>query len=74
MHLQSKEQEKLLAVVAADLARRHQQRGLKLNYPVVSFYRVPARTPDMLCHPEPRPPAGYALEIVKSQYAPPVDA
>ena len=28
-----REQEKLLIVVAADLARRRQQRGLKLNYP-----------------------------------------
>ena len=33
MHLSPREQEKLLVVVAADLARRRQQRGLKLNYP-----------------------------------------
>lgn len=33
MHLQPKEQEKLMIVVAADLARRRQVRGLKLNYP-----------------------------------------
>ena len=33
MHLAPCEQEKLLVVVAADLARRRQQRGLKLNYP-----------------------------------------
>ncbi|HCN39107.1 urease subunit gamma [Rothia sp. (in: high G+C Gram-positive bacteria)] len=33
MHLQPKEQEKLMIVVAADLARRRQARGLKLNYP-----------------------------------------
>ncbi|MDK8450337.1 urease subunit gamma [Corynebacterium mastitidis] len=33
MHLQPREQEKLLIVVAADLARRRQERGLKLNYP-----------------------------------------
>ncbi|WP_030014716.1 urease subunit gamma [Curtobacterium sp. S6] len=33
MHLQPREQEKLLTVVAADLARRRQARGLKLNYP-----------------------------------------
>lgn len=33
MHLTPREQEKLLVVVAADLARRRQQRGLKLNYP-----------------------------------------
>ncbi|WP_144791783.1 urease subunit gamma [Kocuria palustris] len=33
MHLQPKDQEKLLVVVAADLARRRQARGLKLNYP-----------------------------------------
>ncbi|MEJ4100562.1 urease subunit gamma [Corynebacterium mastitidis] len=33
MHLQPREQEKLLIVVAADLARRRQKRGLKLNYP-----------------------------------------
>ncbi len=33
MHLSPRDQEKLLIVVAADLARRRQQRGLKLNYP-----------------------------------------
>lgn len=33
MHLSPREQEKLLVVVAADLARRRQSRGLKLNYP-----------------------------------------
>lgn len=33
MHLTPREQEKLLVVVAADLARRRQARGLKLNYP-----------------------------------------
>lgn len=33
MHLQPKDQDKLMIVVAADLARRRQQRGLKLNYP-----------------------------------------
>ena len=32
MHLTPREQEKLLIVVAADLARRRQTRGLKLNY------------------------------------------
>ncbi len=41
MHLSPREREKLLIVVAADLARRRQQRGLKLNYPesiaVLSF-------------------------------------
>ncbi len=33
MHLTPREQEKLLIVVAADLARKRQARGLKLNYP-----------------------------------------
>ena len=33
MHLTQREQEKLLVVVAGDLARRRQARGLKLNYP-----------------------------------------
>ena len=33
MHLTPHEQEKLLVVVAADLARRRRDRGLKLNYP-----------------------------------------
>ncbi|MEW8985730.1 MAG: urease subunit gamma [Bacillus sp. (in: firmicutes)] len=33
MKLTSREMEKLLVVVAADLARRRQKRGLKLNYP-----------------------------------------
>lgn len=32
MHLQPREQEKLMVVVAADVARRRQARGLKLNY------------------------------------------
>jgi urease subunit gamma len=33
MHLTPREREKLLLVTAADLARRRQGRGLKLNYP-----------------------------------------
>ncbi|AHI21627.1 urease subunit gamma [Corynebacterium vitaeruminis] len=33
MHLLPREQEKLMLVVANDLARRRQARGLKLNYP-----------------------------------------
>jgi len=33
MHLTPREREKLLIVTAADLARRRQGRGLKLNYP-----------------------------------------
>ncbi|MEB2275286.1 urease subunit gamma [Bacillus sp. ILBB4] len=33
MKLTSREQEKLMIVVAADLARRRQTRGVKLNYP-----------------------------------------
>ncbi len=33
MHLSPRDVEKLLIVTAADLARRRQQRGLKLNYP-----------------------------------------
>ena len=33
MHLTPREQEKLLIVVAADLARRRRARGLRLNYP-----------------------------------------
>jgi|TARA_B100001093_G_C26528121_1_gene884787 urease subunit gamma len=33
MHLTPREQDKLMVVVAADLARRRQGRGLKLNYP-----------------------------------------
>ena len=33
MHLTPREREKLLIVTAADLARRRQSRGLKLNYP-----------------------------------------
>ena|SRR5215831_844234 len=32
MHLTPREQEKLMIVVAADVARRRQARGLKLNY------------------------------------------
>ncbi len=33
MHLTPREQDKLMVVVAADLARRRQKRGLRLNYP-----------------------------------------
>lgn len=33
MHLTPREQEKLLIFVAAELARKRQQRGLRLNYP-----------------------------------------
>ncbi|NNC90577.1 MAG: urease subunit gamma, partial [Akkermansiaceae bacterium] len=33
MHLTPREREKLMIVVAADLARRRQARGVKLNYP-----------------------------------------
>lgn len=33
MHITPREMEKLMIVVAADLARRRQERGLKLNYP-----------------------------------------
>ena len=33
MHLSPRETEKLMIVVAADLARRRRDRGLKLNYP-----------------------------------------
>ena len=33
MHLTPREQEKLMIVVAADLARRRQSRNLKLNHP-----------------------------------------
>jgi urease subunit gamma len=33
MHLTPREQEKLLIVVAGDLARRRKERGLKLNHP-----------------------------------------
>lgn len=35
MHLSPREQEKLLVVVAADLAQRRRARGVKLNYPEV---------------------------------------
>ena len=41
MHLTPREQEKLLLVVDADLARRRQARGRKLNHPesiaIISF-------------------------------------
>ena len=38
MHLTPREREKLLVVTAADLARRRQARGLKLNYPEAVAY------------------------------------
>lgn len=33
MHLTDREKEKLMIVVAADVARRRKEKGLKLNYP-----------------------------------------
>ena len=33
MHLTPREQEKLMVVVASDLAKRRKERGLKLNHP-----------------------------------------
>jgi urease subunit gamma len=33
VHFTQREQDKLMLVIAADLARRRQDRGLKLNYP-----------------------------------------
>ena len=38
MHLTPREREKLLIVIAADLARRRQSRGVKLNYPETVAY------------------------------------
>ncbi len=38
MHLSAREQEKLLIVVAADVARRRKDRGLKLNHPEAVAY------------------------------------
>ena len=38
MHLAPREREKLMIVVAADLARRRQARGLKLNHPEAVAY------------------------------------
>ena len=42
MHLTAREQEKLLIVVAADLARRRKERGVKLNHPGL-YHRRAAR-------------------------------
>lgn len=38
MHLTQREQEKLMIVVAADLARRRKERGVKLNHPEAVAY------------------------------------
>lgn len=38
MHLTPREQEKLLVVVAADVARRRRERGLRLNHPEAVAY------------------------------------
>ncbi|AGE37295.1 MULTISPECIES: urease subunit gamma [Corynebacterium] len=38
MHLTAREQEKLLIVVAADVARRRKERGVKLNHPEAVAY------------------------------------
>ena len=49
MHLTPREHEKLLVVVAADLARRRQARGLKLNYPeavAIITYEITEGAPD----------------------------
>lgn len=41
VHFSQREQDKLMLVIAADLARKRQKRGLKLNYPeavaIISF-------------------------------------
>jgi urease, gamma subunit len=41
VHFTQREQDKLMLVIAADLARKRQKRGLKLNYPeavaIISF-------------------------------------
>lgn len=38
MHLTAREQEKLLIVVAADLARRRKDKGIRLNHPEAVAY------------------------------------
>ena len=38
MHLTEREQDKLMIVVAGDLARRRKERGLKLNQPEAVAY------------------------------------
>ena len=38
MHLTPREQEKLLIVIAADLARRRKDRGIRLNHPEAVAY------------------------------------
>lgn len=38
MHLTQREQEKLMIVVAADVARRRKERGVKLNHPEAKAY------------------------------------
>lgn len=38
MHLTQREQEKLMIVVAADVARRRKERGVKLNHPEAVAY------------------------------------
>ena len=38
MHLTPREQEKLLIVVAADLARRRKDRGIRLKHPEAVAY------------------------------------
>jgi len=49
MHLTPRETEKFIIVVAADLARRRQARGLKLNYPeamAIITYEIMERARD----------------------------
>ena len=45
MHLTEREQEKLMIVVAGDLARRRKERGLKLNRPEAVAY-ITAELPE----------------------------
>ena len=45
MHLTPREQEKLLIVVAADLARRRKDRGIRLNHPEAVAY-ITAEIPE----------------------------
>ncbi len=48
MHLTQCEQEKLLIDVAADLARKHRGRGLKLNYPEAIAIALHANSIDVI--------------------------
>lgn len=70
MKLTYREQEKLLMVVAADLARRRKERGLKLNYPeAVALISYEIMEGARACSPRPPRKSSSCLNSALVLYA-----